>query len=90
MGLSVEPVPDGWYVQLAAECVAGGVRVGHNEHGTPVSIHVCHTCGQEFTVCPPSPRYGRDCTMPECASYDPATDAEVFFAPDDPALIERR
>lgn len=83
-----EPVPDGWYEQRADECRAKGIEVGSNEYGTPVSIHHCQACGDTFTVCPPSADFGAVCLAPDCVSYDPARDAEIYFAPDDPGLIE--
>ncbi len=51
-----------------------------NEYGTPVSAHVCHTCGDPFTLCPPCMRgdeYG--CRAPACDSYVPEQDADVLF-----------
>jgi len=45
-------------------------RLGVNEYGTPVSIHVCSSCGDEFTVCPPAgPNFGEGCLAPLCPSY---------------------
>jgi hypothetical protein len=90
MSLSVGPVPEGWYEQLADECRANGIEVDVNEYGTPVSVHHCPVCGHRYTVCPPSPGEGSiaPCATPECASYDPSRDARIYFAPDDPDLIE--
>lgn len=81
--------PDDFEARVAEVIAAGGI-IRENEYGTPVSVHTCATCGEEFTVCPPTTieRFGPDCLDPTCASYDPARDAEVFFAPDDPGLIE--
>lgn len=59
---------------------------GTNDHGTPVSLHKCDTCGTEFTVCPVI-RDDQDgwenCMLPECASYDPERDVDVLFASDE-------
>jgi hypothetical protein len=85
---SVEAVPDGWYEQLRDECIVQGIEVDVNEYRTPVSVHRCSTCGQRYTICPPAPNEGPDCNSPDCASYDPARDASIYFAPDDPNLIE--
>jgi hypothetical protein len=84
------PAGDDFEVRRDAVVTAGG-RVGINEYGTPISLHTCSTCGEEFTVCPPAleATFGSNCLDPECPSYDPARDAEVYFLPDDPALIER-
>lgn len=62
-----------------------------NEYGTPVSAHVCQTCGAEFTVCPPvdDGRPGWDnCLAPECPSYDVTRDADLMFEIE-PGLIRR-
>lgn len=83
-----EPVPEGWYEQLADECRAKGIEIDVNEYGSPVSVHHCATCGQRYTICPPSPNEGPDCLVGECPSYDPSRDASIYFAPDDPDLIE--
>jgi len=56
-----------------------------NEFGTPVSNHVCATCGVEFTICPaiPDGETGwENCLAPECDSYDSHRDAEVLFKTD--------
>ncbi len=73
-----------------AKVLSSGGTLTRNEYGTVVSVHTCRTCGQPFTVCPPTVEetFGSDCLDPTCPSYDPARDAEVFFAPDDPELIE--
>jgi heterodisulfide reductase subunit A-like polyferredoxin len=73
----------------AVEVLDAGGWIAFNEYGTPISVHVCTACGKTFTVCPPaSANFGDDCLAPECSSYDPARDAEVFFGPDDPELYE--
>jgi len=90
MNLISEPVGPGAYDRDAAAVLAVGGEIDHNEYGIPISVHYCTVCGQRFTVCPPSTTYGDECLMAECASYDPARDAEIYFAPDDPALIEGR
>jgi hypothetical protein len=56
-------------------------RLGVNEYGTPVSIHVCSACGDEFTVCPPAgPNYGDGCMAPLCPSYDIERDVDYLLA----------
>lgn len=57
-------------------------RLGVNEHGTPVSIHVCTACGDEFTVCPASTdgRFGDECLAPLCPSYDIDRDVDYLLA----------
>lgn len=52
-----------------------------NEYGTPVSIHVCDDCENEFTVCPPSDDSWGGCLSEECESYDinRDVDALLFF-----------
>lgn len=63
-----------------------------NEYGTPVTWFRCEACGGDFSVCPAVPPERLDnwggCLDEGCPSYDLSRDAEVFFAPDDPALIE--
>lgn len=63
---------------------------GFNEYGTPMSLHVCDTCGCEFSVIPAIadgvPGW-ENCLGTECDSYDPNRDADKFF--DDPALHDR-
>jgi hypothetical protein len=83
-----EPVEPGSYERMAAAVLEAGGEIDWNEYDSPVSVHYCTTCGQRFTICPPSVAYGADCLMEECGSYDPARDAEVYFAPDDPDLTE--
>ncbi len=54
-----------------------------NRYGTPVSKHKCHTCGNEFTICPSAPGDTEDwdnCLAWECESYDVTRDADLFFA----------
>lgn len=88
MNLVIEQTPDGWYEQLAGECRANGVATAINEYGTPVSVHWCRAGDHSYTVCPPSPREGADCLTEGCVSYDPSCDASIYFAPDDPGLVE--
>lgn len=55
--------------------------LGVNEFGTPVSMHVCSACGDEFTVCPPaSPNFGVGCLAPLCPSYDIERDVDYLLA----------
>ena len=54
-----------------------------NEYGTLVSTHVCDTCADEFTVCPPGlgPNWA-NCLSKKCASYNKNRDADLFFDED--------
>jgi hypothetical protein len=84
-----EESDDPRYERRAADAVARGVEVEQNEHGCYRSVHLCETCGDRFTVTPPAgPNFGPNCMAETCPSYDPARDASIFFAPDDPDLIE--
>jgi hypothetical protein len=65
------------------------VGYGVNEYGTRVSLHVCLVCGREFTVCGAQDGPIGGCLFPECDSYDIERDAEIYFLPSDPDLIER-
>jgi len=60
----------------------------NNMYGTKVSVHVCDTCGEKFTVCPAvGERPGWDnCATPECGSYDPYRDVDKLFGKDDKIL----
>ena len=56
-----------------------------NEYGTPVSKHICDTCGNEFTVCPKiddSNKNWDNCLGEECDSYDSSRDADKLFGDD--------
>jgi len=57
-----------------------------NENGIPVSVHICGTCGTEFTLCPLVPddkaHEWPDCLDPDCDSYDPHRDADILFQSD--------
>ena len=52
-----------------------------NEFGTPVSTHVCDTCGEEFTVCPPGKANEgwKNCMGVNCPSYDKSRDMDLLF-----------
>lgn len=56
---------------------------GINEHGTPVSLHACDSCGYKFSVCPAVPEDIRDqwdgCMREGCETYEPMRDAELYF-----------
>ena len=63
------------------------MRIGlsKNEYGTPVSAHICDTCGGDFTVCPAASVDSPDwdnCLADECDSYDPGRDADILFMSD--------
>lgn len=54
-----------------------------NDYGTPVSVHVCETCGNSFTLCPlvtdkESTKWP-DCLAQECESYDEDRDVDKLF-----------
>jgi hypothetical protein len=71
------------------DCTATGPQpawhrptLGVNEYGTPVSIHVCTSCGHEFTVCPANlDNHGDGCLGETCPSYDISRDVDIFFEP---------
>jgi hypothetical protein len=70
----------------------GWQRLDVNEYGTPVSIHACWSCGQEFTVCParePSAEGWDDCLAPECPSYDQGRDADLLFDSDEGWRVQK-
>lgn len=61
------------------------LRTAKNQYGTPVDVYRCETCQGEFTVCPAHEDRSRDdqwrgCLAEACGSYDPARDADRFFA----------
>ena len=61
------------------------VRVTENEHGVPVSHHVCEACGVDYTLTPAveaGTKLSRHCMADECASYDPSCDMDVLFMSD--------
>lgn len=60
---------------------ASVVGLGVNEHGTPISIHICTFCGDRFTVTPPAgPNWGTGCLDGLCPSYDIERDVEYLLA----------
>ena len=56
---------------------------GINEYGTPVTIHKCDTCGDQFSVCPAVSVEQRDqydnCLAMACDSYDPMRDVTLIL-----------
>ncbi len=62
------------------------IREAVNACGTPVSVHICETCGVEFTLCPVIPDNKADqwpdCLADGCPSYDPERDMDVVFKTD--------
>ncbi len=55
------------------------------EGGLRVSAHVCETCGEEFTLCPPVEKGvagWEGCGSEGCASYDPSRDMDIVFMTD--------
>ena len=55
------------------------LREDVNEHGTPISVHRCHSCGAEFTVCPPADENWGGCQSLDCESYELSRDADILF-----------
>jgi len=55
------------------------IREDTNEQGTPISVHKCSDCAEEFTVCPPAGEDWGGCLAPECKSYDQSRDADGLF-----------
>ena len=54
-----------------------------NEYGTPVTMFLCESCNQTFTVCPAVEDHNLDqwsgCLGEGCGSYDPDRDADKLF-----------
>ncbi len=66
------------------------VGLSQNECGTPVSVHVCDTCGNSFTVCPAAGNKGwENCLGEGCPSYDAERDVDMLFETA-PETIHRR
>ncbi len=68
---------------------------GTNEYGTPISIFLCVDCHLPFTTCPASKtealRWGWSnggCLRPQCRSYDPARDVDLWGFGDSNGLVE--
>ena len=55
------------------------VGLSQNAYGTPVSVHVCDTCGGSFTVCPPAGSNWGGCQAESCRSYDKKRDVDRLF-----------
>lgn len=58
------------------------IGMSKNEYGTPVSVHICDTCGTQFTVCPAilNEKIGwENCLGIGCKSYDKNRDADRLF-----------
>lgn len=57
------------------------VELGVNEFGTPVSRHLCDSCGRPFSVCPPveEDSWGGCCLAEGCASYDLTRDIDLVW-----------
>lgn len=68
---------------------------GKNEYGTPISLFTCEFCGNDFSVCPAikedriSEWDNGGCQSPECVSYDPDRDADIFFMTDEEIAKEK-
>lgn len=58
-----------------------------NEHGTRISVHICDTCGEEYTVTASQedfdPENFQNCLGPDCASYDVNRDVDILFMTDE-------
>lgn len=56
---------------------------GVNEYGTEISLYICDTCGERFSVCPAVPEERKDewngCQAEWCGSYEPMRDADLYF-----------
>lgn len=57
-----------------------------NLHGVPTSIHVCDSCGSQFTVCPAAGDDWGGCMSEKCSSYDEDRDADKLFDNNDPRI----
>lgn len=68
---------------------------GINEYGTPISIFLCVDCALPFTTCPEVKTEAKrwewadgGCLRPQCRSYDPARDVELWGFGDAAGLVE--
>ena len=61
--------------------VTGRLGLSRNEHGVEITVFICDTCHQPFTVTGDiNPRtWGRSCLSVECDSYDVDRDVDVMF-----------
>ena len=59
-----------------------------NEYGTPVSVHWCGSCEQEFTVCPPAGDNWGGCLSEECDSYDIHRDIDLVWDREDVEIVK--
>lgn len=50
-----------------------------NEYGTPISLHNCDVCHQDFSQCP-AREQNDTCGHPDCGSYDESRDVEKLLA----------
>ena len=53
-----------------------------NQYGTPISTHICDTCGEPFTLCPgvePEREDWDNCLATTCDSYDPMRDVDLLM-----------
>lgn len=64
------------------------LREETNEHGTPISVHQCSDCGEEFTVCPPAGEDWGGCMADTCISYDPKRDLDIKFGFKEPVRVD--
>ena len=59
-------------------------RIGEStiEYGTKVTVHICDTCGRQFTICPVDTEgfFGSDCLAVDCPSYDDRRDISKVWS----------
>lgn len=63
-----------------------------NEHGVPVSHHICDTCGRDYTITravEDGTPLSKNCMADECGSYDPENDADIMFMTDEEIAREK-
>lgn len=65
------------------------IDMSTNEYGSPISVHRCPDCGDEFTVCPPVGDDWGGCLAPTCKSYDPDRDMDSIFNNDRIIIIKK-
>lgn len=69
-----------WWNRVVRSRLKG--RYTLNKYGTKVSVHWCHACGEQFTLCPAYSGSGIDyggCLSDTCSTYDIDRDAEFLF-----------
>lgn len=68
-------------LQLTKAEVTGRLGLAKNEYGTTVTVFVCSSCGQIFTVTGDiDPKtFGTGCLSVSCDSYDVERDVDLMF-----------